>query len=108
METFTNVRYSHESGWLVINEWVFGAASQSASRQNNCPVDVSFICSRSSGVNDYIAEWWHIDNKYQLKWIAYHEMDDVTVRCDGTLIKEVDTIHHVLVYCFTHLHPDLV
>jgi len=97
METFSNVRYLHESGWLVINEWVF---------QNTCPNDVSFICSRSSGVNDYIAEWWHINNKYQLKWKAYHE-DDVNVRYDGTLIKEVDTIHQVLLYCFTHLHPDL-
>jgi len=38
------VQYLAESGWLVINEWVYQP-------------DTSFICSRSSGVNDYIAEW---------------------------------------------------
>ena len=97
METLTDVRYSPESEWLVINHWVF---------QNTYPNDVSFICSRSSGVNDYIAEWWYINGKYQLKWKAYHE-SDVDVRCDGTLIKEVDTVHDVLLYCSTHLHPDL-
>jgi hypothetical protein len=109
METLANVRYSPESEWLVINEWVFGASPQQhrTSVQNTYPNDTSFICSRSSGASDYIAEWWHINGKYQLKWIAYHEMDDATVRCDGTLITEVDTMHKVLLYCCTHLHPDL-
>lgn len=110
METlFSNVRYCHESRWLVINEWVFGATYQQHGdrSKNTCPINFSFICSRSSGASDYIAEWWQVNNKYQLKWIAYHEMNDVTLRDDGTLIKEVDTIHQVLVYCFTHLHPDL-
>lgn len=109
MEQFSNVRYCHESRWLVINEWVFGATYQQHGdrSKNTCPINFSFICSRSSGVNDYIAEWWQVNNKYQLKWIAYHEASDVTLRDDGTLIKEFDTIHQVLVYCFTHLHPDL-
>ena len=40
-----------------------------------------------------------------VKWKPYDE--DVDTRTNGTLIKEVNTIHEVLVYCCTHVHPDL-
>ena len=95
METFSDIRYYPELERLVINQWVFYQKEQP---------NPSFICSRSSGVNDYVAEWWYNNNKYQLKWKTYHEYD-VNVCENGTLIKEVDSIYEVLVYCHTHLHP---
>lgn len=95
METLKNIRYT--PGRLIINEWVF---------QNIFPFNTNFICFRSSGPIDYVAEWWYINNTYQLKWKAYHETD-VNVRNDGTLIKEVDTIQEVFDYCYTHFHPHI-
>ena len=90
-----NGRYLCDN-YLVINEWVF-------EKKN----DIKYICQRSSGASDYIAEWWFINNKYQLKFIAYHESPDFNALEHGTLLCEVDTIYDVLTYCATHLHPEL-
>ena len=108
METLSNVRYLPELGCLIINQWVF---------ENTFHKNTDFICSRSSGPYDYVAEWWRVNDKYQLKWKSYNEVEwwhmnnknkhDVNVLENGTLIEEVDTIHKVLVYCVTHLHPDI-
>lgn len=78
---------------LTLNGWVF-------------PKDSSCICYRSSGPNDYVAEWHQNNDKYELKWKAYHEYN-VNVREKGTLIETVNTIHEILAYCCTHFHPDL-
>lgn len=91
------VRYVKEVNCLVINAWVF----------HNTYNDGRFICSRSSGALDYIAEWWYIDGKYELKWITYHE-SDVCVQDHGSLIETVETLHDVITYCMTHLHPDMI
>lgn len=105
MDGFKNVRYLPEFESLVLNEWVF---------EDRYPEDRRFVCARSSGPSDYVAEWWHIGNTYQLMWVAYHELEangtvngTMHVRDHGTLLRECDTLQEVLVYCFTHLHPEL-
>ena len=99
--------------YSIINEWVF---------ISDVDVDTSFdfICSRSSGANDYIVEWWRSPllnsfskEKFKLFFVSYHEaeenkLDKMTfVHDNGTVISEVSTFSDVIWYCSTHLHPDL-
>lgn len=83
--------------YLVVNEWVF----------HDNYNDSRFICARSSGASDYVAEWWYIDGRYKLQFVAYHEQN-VCARDHGTLIKEVGTLHAVIEYCMKHIHPNLL
>lgn len=89
-------RFNPELGLFVLNEWVF---------DDRYPDDRRYVCARSSGASDYVAEWWHIDGKYRLLWTTYHEF--ANARDQGTLLREVDTLSDVLLYCSTHVHPDL-
>lgn len=95
MQTF-NGRYFKET--LIINEWVFEKRE-----------DTRFICSRSSGASDYIVEWWLIAGKYKLYFITYSEYQAYNYNAlgQGTCLCTYDTIQDVLIYCSTHLHPDL-
>jgi hypothetical protein len=95
MLSFTG-RYFVDLDILVINEWTYEKR------------DPKFICQRSSGVNDYIVEWWFIDNKYKLYFIPYHEFPFHNALEHGSIEHEVDTLHEVNVYSCTHLHPDFL
>lgn len=89
------IRFDSELGLFVLNEWVF---------DDRYPDDRRYVCARSSGPSDYVAEWWHIDDTYRLLWTTYHE--NVNTRDHGTLLCEVVTLKDVLLYCSTHVHPD--
>ena len=95
MQVF-NGRYIEQT--LIINEWIFQKR-----------IDSRFICSRISGVSDYIVEWWFINGKYKLYYITYNESENFQYNPlnHGTCLCTYDNLNDVLVYCCTHLHPDL-
>jgi hypothetical protein len=89
--------YVESENFLEIHSWSFEKRS-----------DSRYICSRWSGAHDYIAEWWLLDGKYQLKCICYDESDRFNVLEHGILQHEVDTIQDVLMYCCSRYHVNQI
>jgi len=85
--------YTESIQYLEINSWSFEKRP-----------DTRYICSRLLFVLDYLAEWWLIDGKYQLKCLPYGESNKSHVLEHGILQHELDTIQDVLMYCCSHYH----
>jgi hypothetical protein len=108
MITQSHASFSQTLGVFKLNEWLF-VSKDNASIQSQGLLKHKgshFICSRSSGLNDYHAEWRYYPNdmKYRLLIAPYHSHSDIAILRDTNCIHTLEELGDVMLYIVANMH----